>query len=82
MMLGEALPSNPGIGVMVDNPSFEAPRLGPAAREAVAVGHDMALAPGSLLIMRASVQEGCLHAVLAVEAAGPRISLTFRFLSR
>ncbi|WP_437792261.1 alpha-ketoglutarate-dependent dioxygenase AlkB [Sorangium sp. So ce693] len=44
--------------------------------------HDMALAPGSLLIMRASVQEGWQHAVLAVEAAGPRISLTFRSLSR
>ncbi|WP_437956594.1 alpha-ketoglutarate-dependent dioxygenase AlkB [Sorangium sp. So ce119] len=44
--------------------------------------HDIALAPGSLLIMGAGVQEGWQHAVLAIEAAGPRISLTFRFLSR
>lgn len=39
-----------------------------------------ALAPGSMLVMAPSVQRDWQHALLAAEEAGPRISLTFRWV--
>ena len=40
------------------------------------------LAPGSLLVMAPSVQDDWQHGIPPVDAAGPRISLTFRYLQR
>lgn len=42
---------------------------------------ELDLAPGSLLVMAASVQGGWQHGLPRVDHAGPRISLTFRHLT-
>lgn len=40
------------------------------------------LEPGSLLVMATSVQESWMHALLPVAESSPRISLTFRHITR
>lgn len=40
------------------------------------------LEPGSLLVMAATVQDDWQHALLATDEPGPRVSLTFRHVSR
>lgn len=52
------------------------------SKDAARQTESFSLAPGSLLVMAASVQDGWKHALLPAPGAAARISLTFRHIVR